>query len=252
MFDCHLKEAITLSKKNGNAGAAVAELTRPVSAPPAGDLAVMDQLPASKFDDKDCDKISGGSYLPRLMLYGSNSDAVKEELVQIGYSLVEGKDNFTYLGREVDLLCIAKRPKAIEMGDQIIANHNINSPDFKRIKDRADHEKNSMCMYGPEFLVWLPAVGKFATFLMGSKTARNEAPKLIALVRKPATVKTKLYENKDYKWHGPAVFPCSTPFDMPDTTEMFEKVTEFNNPKESEIEGVDPGKIEGGDGGRAR
>lgn len=229
-----------MSKKNGSNGA-VAELTRPMNAPPTGDLAVLDNLPASKFDDKDLEKVTGGSYLPRLMIYGSNSDAVKEEKIPaIGYALVEGKDNFTYLGKDVDVLNISRRPKALEMGDSVIANHNIHSDEFKRIKNRADNEKDSGCMYGPEFLVWVPSLQKFATFLMGSKTARNEAPKMLALLRKPVTLKTKLFSNASYKWHGSEVFPCSTPFDMPDQAELFEKVTDFNNPKESEVELVDP------------
>lgn len=235
-----------MSKKNGS----TAVLTRPETAPPAGDLAVLDGLPMSKYEDKDFDSISGGSYLPRLMLYGSGSNAVKEEKVGIGYSLVEGKDNFTYLGKDVDVLNITWRPKALMMGDQIIANHNPSSDEFKKIRDRADNEKDSGCMYGPEFLVWIPSLSKFATFLMGSKTGRNEAPKMKALLKKPASLKTKLFSNKDYRWHGSEVFACSTPFEMPDSTDLFEKVTAFNNPKESEIEAVDPPA--GGEAPRAR
>lgn len=206
------------------------------------DLAVLDSLPASKFEqsEKDFDKIAGSSFLPRLMLYGSNSDPVKVGTVDTGYSLVEGKDNFTYLGREVNILVISRRPKALSInGDTIISNHNIHSEEFQQIKNRADNEPDSGCMYGPEFLVWVPALSKFATFLMGSKTARNEAPKLFGLLRKPATLKTKLYENSKFKWHGPQVSKCSTPFDMPAPDDLIEKVHDFNNPKDSEVETVE-------------
>lgn len=228
-----------MSKKNGNA--AVLEPVRSMIAPPAGaGLAVLDSLPASQFGDDMFSKVASGGYLPRLMLYGSNSDPVKTETTQIGYSLVEGKDNFNYLGRDVDVLVIAWRPKAISMGDQVIANHNPDSPEFKRIQDLALNTKDSNCMYGPEYLVWVPALRKFATFLMGSKTARNESSKMQARLRQAATLKTKLYESKDFKWHGPQILACSTPFDFPTSEELTEVVTAFNNPKESEVEAIQP------------
>jgi hypothetical protein len=208
-----------------------------------GDLAILDQLPVSQYSDDVFDKVASGSgFLPRLMLYGSNSNLVKEEKVQIGYSLVTGKDSYTYLGRECNILPLGWRPKAMEIGDSVITSHDISSIEFQRIKARADNEKDSGCMYGPEYLVWIPDLKKFATFLMGSTTSRNESPKLKALLKdkKAATLKTKLYSNKDYKWHGPEVIACSTPFDLPVLEEILEVVNTFNNPKESDVEGVDP------------
>ena len=151
------------------------------------ELATLDglnNLPASSFDEKEFAKVSGGRFLARLMLYGSKSEPVTEEKVPVGYSYVEGKDGFTYLGKDIDILALSWRPKAIDMsGDQIIANHDIQSDQFKAIRHKADNVSNSSCMYGPEFLVWIPAIGKFATFLMGSKTARNEAPKLMTRLK---------------------------------------------------------------------
>ncbi len=199
------------------------------------------ELPISKYGDDVFAAVSSStSFLPRLMLYGANSDLVKEEKVQVGYSLVEGKDTIIYMGREIEVFNLAFRPKALDMsGDPIVANHNHTSPGFKAIAYKADNEKNSKCVYGPEYLVWLPELEKFATFLMGSKTARRESGKMHSRLKKAATLKTKLYSNTDFKWHGPEIFPCSNVFQLPAGDEITDVVTKFLNPKDEEIEVVE-------------
>jgi hypothetical protein len=171
------------------------------------------------------------------MLYGSNSDACKMGLVPMGtYGLVTGK-NITQLGNEVDVLVISWRPTAIDMrGEETVtSSHDPNDPAFKDIANRADNESDSGCAYGVEFLIYVPAAKKFATYLMGSKSARREAPALKGKMSSAATLKVDLASNKRYKWHVPVVTACSTPFDIPALEELKEKAETFNNPPKEAV-----------------
>jgi hypothetical protein len=204
----------------------------PVAAPGA-----LIPVAANPYDEKAFAKIAAAAnYLPRLQLFGSNSDAVKEGTFPMGhYGLVKDKDVID-LGAEVDVLVIQWRPKAIDTGsDPVVAYHNPDSPAFQKLQERAD-QPNSGCMYGPEYLVYLPKVQKFATFLMGSKTARREAPNVKALLGKAASLSVKLIKNTSYSWHGPVCKDCSTPFEIPDLGEIADVTKTFLSPPETVVE----------------
>jgi hypothetical protein len=177
---------------------------------------------------------SSGNWLPRLALFGGNSDAAKEGKVPIGhYGLVTAKDQLVVLGPAVDVLVISWRPTAIDTRseDTVVSSHDKNSELFKSIQDQADNVKDSGCMYGPEFLVYIPAVKKFATFLLGSKSFRREALPLSELMTKAATIRSKLVKTERFSWHVPVVTACTTPFDtIPPLEEIAEKAELFNNP----------------------
>ena len=91
-------------------------------------------------------------------------------------------------------------------------------------------------MFGPEFLVYLPAAKEFATLFCGSKSSRREAPALNALLTKPATLKSRLAETKKHKWQTMAITNCSTPFDLPDLEKLKAVVEKFNNPPATTVE----------------
>lgn len=216
-----------------------------VSATPtvaAGGGLIPNFAPTAPEKQKELESLSaGGNWFPRLALFGGNSDAVKEGKIPIAnYGLVTGKDQITTLGPEVDVLVISWRPTAIDTaGDTVVSSHDKDSDLFKRIQDQADNTKDSGCMYGPEFFVWIPAVKKFATFLLGSKSFRREALPLSQLMSKAATLKAKLVATERFKWHVPVTMACTTPFDsIPPLEEIAEKVEIFNNPpaqKEPEL-----------------
>lgn len=196
---------------------------------------------ANKYDDKMFEEVaSGGKFLPRLQLYGGNSDLAKEGKIQMGtYGLVTNKDSVTALGNEVDVLVVGWRPKAIDMsGEDVVACYNPTSLLFKTIEAKAG-EKDSNCMFGPEFLVYVPSTKTWATFLMGSKTARREAPQMKVLMGGAATLKVTLIKTQKYSWHASVVTKCSTPFELPPSAEIIEKATAFNNPPEVEKELVE-------------
>jgi len=176
--------------------------------------------------------------LPRLQLLTANSDKCKSGDFPINhYALVQGQ-TFTDLSESVDILVIAWRPKAMEIGDEIITCYKHDEPEFKRIQEKSD-EKDSGCMFGPEFLIWIPTIKKFATFFMGSKSSRREAPNVKAKMRSAATLKSHEIKTKKFTWWAPAVTACSTPFDMPDDAPLKEEYEKFMNPPVTEVESAD-------------
>ncbi len=187
------------------------------------------------YQDQIADVMGGGGFLPRLQLFIANSQPVKEDKIAMNhYGLVTGKDQIDDLGREVDILLMCYRPRALDVSDKenIRASSIVGSDLFNEIQDRADNVANSGCMYGPEYLVYLPVRGKFATILFGSKTSRNEAKNAHQYVGKPCTFKSRLITTPKYSWQAMLVTACSTPFDHPTREVMVEQAKVFLEPKE--------------------
>lgn len=205
------------------------------------ELAIPEITGMQKYDDKAFDSMSGSSYLPRLQLMTASSDKCKTGEFPINhYASVSGQ-SYQDLGSETDILVIAWRPKALKMGDDIVACYDPESEVFRKIQLESEI-KDSGCMYGPEFLVYVPAVKKFATFFLGSKSARREGNNVRARTGKAATLKSRLVEWKSYKWQAPECKPCNTPFDLPSTEDIKEQVEKFNNPPQQVVEEVVPGE----------
>lgn len=206
------------------------------------ELVQMDNLPVGKYSqDEQFNAIAVSSnYLPYIQLYGGNSDACKTGKIPIGtYGVVRSKDNIENLTPMVDVLVLAWRPRAMNTsGEEIVTVYNPESPVFKKIAEDSETQ-NSGCMYGPEFLLWLPTAKPtcFATFFMSSKTSRRESPNMRALKGKAATLKAHLIETKKFKWHGPVVVPCSSfSYEIPDEVEIVDIMKKFGNPPETELE----------------
>ena len=188
---------------------------------------------------------TAGGYLPRVQLYGASSEAVKESKIPMAhFGLTLSKENIVDLGKEFDALPIVWRAKAMELGEQILNYYDPYSPEFKRIQELSD-VKDSGCMYGPEYLIWVPSQKKFATFFCNSKTARRAAPKLRDKLGCATTFKAVYIKTDKYAWHGPDFLNCSTPFELPDMDDIAEETAKFNNPPKSEVEKVPETKSEG-------
>ncbi|HDZ14088.1 hypothetical protein LCGC14_0646460 [marine sediment metagenome] len=187
---------------------------------------------STNFDDI----VASGDYLGRLQLFGSKSDAVAEGSISAAHYGLVKDDEITDLGEEIDVILVGWRPKALDTsGDSLIIDHDANSSVFAEIKERSGI-RDSGCMYGPEFLVWLPEQAVFATYYMSSKTARREAKKVLPLVGKAATFKCHLIETAKYKWHGPLVFPCSAPMVALSEDKVRAEWAKFINPPKSDVE----------------
>lgn len=194
---------------------------------------------------------NSGKYLPRLQMFGGNSEPVKEGKVPLAsYALVTGKDVYQPLGSTVDLVAIAWRPKAMDVsGDDVINVHDHTDPEFARIQ-AASEIQDSGCMFGPEFLLYVPAIKKFATLFMSSKTARREAPAVrerLPIVTVDGrqvytddlvgtTLAVNYIKTTKYSWHAIVVKPCSTPFDFPEKSAVAEERNKFLNPPKVDIE----------------
>ncbi len=218
-------------------------------------------------DDKAWgDVVAGASYLPYISLYGGNSNACKENLIGIGrFGLVRQKDKIEDLTAEFNALAISWRYKAMQIGDGgILSSYNPKSPTYKMIQEKSEI-KDSGCMYGIEFLFWVPELPArcFATFYCNSKTSRREAqnirpfcpcadqpalsagpdfPGREAIAGHgplPMTLKSVLIKKGTYRWHGPVATQCSTQFAQPTMDEIIEQATKFANPKESDVEVVE-------------
>ena len=204
------------------------------------ELAVKSNVPA-KYSAEDFAAVSSTSgFLPRLQLIGSNSELAQTgKMGQGRYAVIHSKDSFEDLGDSVDCVIFSWRPKALSVSEEtVISNFKPESDEFKRIREKSA-EKDSGCMFCPEFLCWVPGAG-FVTFFMGSKTARREAGKMQPLVGHSATLKAQLISTAKYRWHGPVILPCSTPIaDLPSQEELDQTVDKFVNPPESQVETVE-------------
>ena len=189
--------------------------------------------------------VAGGDYLPRFQLFGSKSDACAEGRIGIGHYGLVKDDKITDLGEEVNVVLVGWRPKAVQSGDDFIicykpdiVDGEITNPIFKKIVDLS-FTRDSGCMYGPEYLLWVPDANAFATYHLNSKTGRREARNFEPLHSQAATLKARLITQGKYKWHGPVIIPCSAPIDPPDPEKVRAEWTKFQNPPETEVEVAD-------------
>jgi hypothetical protein len=195
---------------------------------------VLDGVVSKYDDDAFSDMSKGGSFLPRIQLMTAASGKVKEgDFPANHYALINGKDH-TDLGKEVDLLILAWRPTAMDYGaEEFIITHDRDGDVYKDIQNRADNVQNSNCSWGPEFLVYVPGQG-YATFFMGSKSARNEAATIKGYMHKACTLSSKKIEGKKFTWFCPEGKACQTPFDPPARDELLEQINKFEDPPKAE------------------
>jgi len=209
------------------------------------DLAIpQTQSLAPKYTDEDVAGMStGGDYLPRLQLIGSNSGLAKEDKIAMGrFALITDNDNFKDLDKQVDVLVCSWRFKAMEIGeDSVISVFDPTDPEFKRIRALSD-VSDSGCMCGFDFLLWLPTEHCFAILYMASKSAKREVPKLRTKINEeenkpgPATLTISLVKTKKYSWHVIKVQDCTVVFDLPEIEAVVTNVQKFQNPPKNEVE----------------
>jgi len=221
------------------------------------------QLPAVSIgsDDDFAEMSKSSDFLGRLQLF-SKGNAINRNLIAPGsWGIPEDKDHITDLGKSVDVVIFARRPKAIDLHDTdaIVTNYDMKSAEFKRIQAAAG-QQNSGCMYGPSFLILERASGRFLEWFCGTKSTRGEAKKMYPFMRVtaedikarpalegtephdalPMTMNVKLCEKGNWSWHAPVVQRCSTPFTkVPPTERIIFEMTRFLNPSDAGGETVD-------------
>jgi len=230
----------------------------------------LEQLPSTQIggDDLYSELAKGGDYLGRMQLF-TKGKAVDKGLIPPGhYGIPESDEEVIDLGTSVDLIPLARRPKAIDMNDSeaLVISYDMESPEFKRIAAKSN-EPESHCQYGPSFLVYERTTGRFLEFFCGNKSNRIEAKKLfpfLALSQAdidkkaaagndvgdlrphgpiPVTLKVKLAENKRGSWHVPVVVKCSTPFTkLPSMEVIVREMQKFLTVKDNGVERVEETK----------
>lgn len=184
------------------------------------------------------------TYLPRLQLFDSNSKDVKAKNIPLSHYGLKNANNLIDLGEEVRLFVCSMRFKALDLrkddkgNDQVKSYFNPSNNDFIMVKSQSEIQ-NSGCLCGPEFLVYIPDVKKFATFYMSSKTMRREAPNVKALLNKACLLRTRFIEKGKFTWYGPVATACSTPMSLPTADRLNAELVAFNNPPEILVEAVD-------------
>lgn len=203
-------------------------------------LPVIPQMQSlQKYDENDFDDLTSGGWLPRVQLCIGQSIACQEYgITPNNYALVEDQ-TYQDLGSSIDIAIFVWRPKAmIAGGDQPFSVYDRNNPLFQEVIDKS-MGGSSEAMFGIEFLVYVPAFKKFATFFFGNKSARRTAKKVKVFVGKAATFTSKKLSSKSYTWYTPEISICSTPFDMPPEDIIIEEIDKFNNPPAPNFELAD-------------
>lgn len=226
----------------------------------------LDQLPSTQIgtDDQFAELAKGGDYLGRLKLYTKSKDAIKG-LIQDGhYGIPESEKEITDLGDSVDILPLARRPKAIDMTDMeaLVISYAPESEEFKRIQAQS-LQTDSHCQYGPSFLVYERSTGRFLEFFCGNKSSRRESGKVFPFLPLtqadidakaeagnpvgdlkphgpiPVTLKVEVAENRKGIWHVPVVTKCSTPFTRLSSDDVIRReIVKFLAVKDNGVEKV--------------
>lgn len=204
------------------------------------------QLPAVTQDGlnalTEMTKSSKG-FLSRVQLY-TKGKAINHGLVMPGeYGIAESEDDITRLGKTMDVVPLAWRPKALDISDRddIKTSYDAKSAEFQRIKDEAS-TKDSGCMFGPSFLLYERSSGRFLEWFCNNESARNAAGKVSGFLpqtdKPPAamTVGSRVAEKKSYSWHVPTITECSTPITLPDSETVMREVERFLNPPAAQSE----------------
>lgn len=218
------------------------------------------QLPAVSMgsDEAFDDLAKGTDFLGRLQLF-SKGNAINKGLITPGTWGIPDGEEVICIGKTVDVIPYARRPKAIDLSDKtaIITNYDMESDEFQRIAS-ASMQQDSGCMYGTSFLVYERSTGRFLEWFCGTKSTRPEAKKMYPFLNLteedivarelegvephgplPFTMNIRLVEKK-FSWHVPVVIRCSTPFTREPTLEkvVFE-MGRFLNPTDAGVEKVD-------------
>lgn len=217
-------------------------MTQNLTTPSASQELVLPDFGSADFTSQATfDELVKSSFMPRIQLMSGMSGLVTEGKMNVGkYAFIRGKEDF--IDFQEGFICVPLTHRFAAMrfansggNEKFECYYDPNSAEFKQVQ--ADSEQpNSGCSYGPQFLLWVPQVREYATYLFGSKSARPEARKLALLRGKGASFKAKLVTNAaNQKWHVPVVLPYSGQFELPDIDAARAVAEIFNHPKPSEV-----------------
>lgn len=175
------------------------------------------------------------TYSSRLQLFSFNSGAVKEEKIKAGrFAIVNGQE-LTDIGDEIVLMPVAIRAKAMDLsGDRPVIAYDLAGSLFKDIQLRSK-EKDSNCMCGVEFLVYLPNQDVFTTFYLSNATLLREAGNMKANIGLPVKIKSKLIKKDKLSWHGIQIASFPSDITVPERGRFESEITMFGNAQDSVV-----------------
>lgn len=187
-------------------------------------------LPAPVASDDVFNDMAKSTGFKRVQLFGSNSLEVKKGEIPCGvFAIVDGSET-KVMGKTFDCLVLDWRPKAIRIEPVMEILYDSTCAEFKKIQAEST-VKDSKCMCGIEFLLYIPKEG-FIPYYLSNKSSMYEAKPLKALIGKAATIKTILIEGKEFSWHAPKVSSCSVPItDIPKPEDVAAEITAFRTPQ---------------------
>ena len=233
---------------------------------------VFGEVSTQVADDSAFDQIGQSTgFLQRIELK-SKGKLIDKGIVRPGsYCVVQSSDSATDLGNSIDVIPLARRPKAIDMSDteKIVVTYDFDSELFKNIEKRSA-ERDSHCQFGASFLVIERSTGKLYELFLGSKSNRREIGTLSEFLPLtatqikdrglkdtkprgplPVTLKSELVEKGTWSWFVMKPQPCSNPFtkkQMPDLEVITSETEKFL----SSDDGNQPEAAAPAEGGRAR
>ncbi len=211
-----------------------------VAKSPMGGLVPATTVDADELAEvrKEAESSSG---LPYFRMYGSNSKEAKGKKIPGGnYGLALGKSDPTDLTPNVDVIVCATRLRAVDTkGGKSF--YSRKSDGYQDVKKRSV-VKDSGCMHGPEILIWIGVLSKFATWHLNSPTLRNISDDILDALSNGVTLGWRLAEGGGYTWDASTVEPCPDWGHSTPPSEEFESaVAKFKSPK-----GADDAEIAGG------
>lgn len=223
-------------------------------------------LPAQMGDDVDFQQLSQSTEFLRRIQLVSKGKYVDSRKVQPGnYAVIIDSDNANDIGDSIDVLVLARRPKAIDMSDveQVVVSYDSKSELFLNIAERSA-EQDSGCQYGVSFLIAERSTGQLYEFFCGTSSMRREIPAISAYMAAskdqikarglkdvkphgplPLTLKSKNVRRKTYSWFVPVPQDCSTPFtaqQLPSAEIIRKEMEKFVCPPEDETKVVQDDK----------
>lgn len=220
--------------------------------------AVLENLPAQMGNDEDFKDLSQSSEFLRRLQLVSKGKYVDSEKVKPGcYAVILDGENAQDLGKTIDILVLARRPKALDMSDleQVVVSYDNKSDLFQDIAQRSG-VKDSGCQYGVSFLVAERSTGCLYEFFCGSISLRKEIPTFSAYMAinaeqiearglegvephgpLPLTIGSRNVRKKKYSWFVPVPQDCSTPFtadQVPSAEVIAKEMALFINPPKDE------------------
>jgi hypothetical protein len=174
-----------------------------------------------------------GEWLCRIDQGALNSEAVAKREREAGnfyYVIKKGEE--IDLGKSFDAFVIAIRPKALDIRNIAtpLGYYDMASAEFQKIQELSKTPKSG-CLAGPEFLIWIPKIKKFAAFFYGSKSAKQSAGKTADLIGRWVTYDERFAKNTQGSWYTFSVKPCMLEGEKPPQDKFDAQLQAFKNPK---------------------